>query len=117
MPLSEVLIFAGAAAVAIAVLGRLAHAGALVLVGFGAVALGTIEVSWREHRSGFRSHTLLLTLLPVIALHTAVVLGVGAFTTPPRALTIGFLAVDAALVWFLLRALRLSFSHARLKRG
>jgi hypothetical protein len=117
LPLSEILIFAGAVAVAIAVLGRPSNGGVLVLAGMGAVALGTVEVSWREHRCGYRSHALLLAILPVIALHTAVVLAVGAFTTPPRALTIGFLAVDAAFVWFLLRALRLSFSQARLDRG
>lgn len=117
LPLSELLILAGGVGAAIAVLGGPAHNGLLLLIGIGALTLGSTEVSWREHRSGFRSHAVLLAVLPVVVLHTAVVLIVGAFTTPPRALTVGFLAVDAALFWFLMRLLRLSFAEARVKRG
>jgi hypothetical protein len=113
LPLSELLILAGGIGAAIAVLRGVEHSGPLLLAGIGAVALGTIEVSWREHRSGFRSHAMLLALLPVIALHTAVVLIVSAFTVPPRVLTVGFLAVDATLFTFLVRLLRLSFSEAK----
>lgn len=117
LPLSELLIFAGGIGAGLAVLLGPGHNGPLLLVGIGAVAVGAIEVSWREHRSGFRSHAMLLAVLPVIVLHSAVVLIVSAFTTPPRILTVGFLAVDAALFVFLLRLLKLSFSEARLKRG
>lgn len=116
LPLSELLILAGGVGAAVAVLRGPAHNGLLLLIGIGALALGSLEVSWREHRGGFRSHAMLLAVLPVVVLHTAVVLIVGVFTTPPRALTVGFLAVDAALFWFLLRLLRLSFSEARVKR-
>lgn len=117
LPLSELLILAGGIGAAIAVLRGVPHNAALLLAGIGAVGVGTIEVSFREHRSGFRSHAMLLALLPVIALHTAVVLIVGAFTVPPRALTVGFLAVDATLYTFLVRLLRVSFSEARARAG
>lgn len=90
--------------------------GPLLLAGIFAVALGTIEVTWREHRSGFRSHTLLLALLPVVAFHSAVVLGVSLLTEAPRLLNVGMLAVDVALFAFLFKLLRASFLTARARR-
>lgn len=87
--------------------------GPLLLVGIVAVALGTIEVSWREHRGGFRSHTLMLALLPVVILHSVVVLGTSVFTKPPQLLNIGMLAVDIAVFVFLFRLLRARFLDAR----
>lgn len=88
-------------------------AGPLLLVGIAAVALGTIEVTWREHSSGFRSHTLLLALLPVIALHSAVVLGYTFIASPSQLLNVGMLAVDIAVFVLLFRLLRARFLDAR----
>jgi hypothetical protein len=85
----------------------------VLLAGLGAVALGTLEITWREHRSGYRSHALLLALLPVIVFHTVVVLVLAAFTTVPRAVNIGLLAVDLALFAFLFRLLRAQYTDAR----
>jgi hypothetical protein len=79
--------------------------------------IGTVEVALREHRGGYRSHTLILSLLPVIVFHTAVVLIVAAFTTPPRALTIGLLPVDVALFALLFKLLRARFADARRERN
>jgi hypothetical protein len=79
--------------------------------------IGTIEVSLREHRGGYRSHTLILTLLPVILFHSAVVLIVDAFTTVPRALSIGLLLVDVLLFTFLFKRLRAGFADARRARS
>jgi hypothetical protein len=119
LPLSELLIFAGAIAFVIAML-RLRHGvaagGPLLLAGILAVGLGTAEVSWREHRSGFRSHTLLLAFVPVLALHTAVVLGYSALASPPRALNVGMFAVDIAVFLALARYLRARFQDARARR-
>ena len=83
LPLSELLILAGAIAfvIAWAAYAGVSAGGPLLLTGIVAVALGTIEVTWREHRSGYRSHTMLLALLPVVMLHSAVVLGVSLLTT------------------------------------
>jgi len=120
LPLSELLILAGTVAFVIALV-RLGHHGAasvapLLLAGVLAVGIGTAEVSWREHRSGFRSHTLLLAFIPVLALHTAVVVGYSAIATPPRALNVGMAVVDVAVFAALARSLRARFLDARARR-
>lgn len=78
--------------------------------------IGTIEVTLREHRGGYRSHALILALLPVIVFHSAVVLIVAAFTAVPRALTIGLLPVDVLLFALLFKLLRAGFADASRKR-
>ena len=116
LPLSELLILAGGVAFVIAV-SRLRHGpasgGPLLLAGIAAVALGTIEVTWREHSSGYRSHTLLLALLPVIVLHSVVVLGVSFLTKPSQLVNVGMFAVDIAVFILLFRLLRTRFLDAR----
>jgi hypothetical protein len=116
LPLSELLILAGGVAFVIAVT-RLhrgaAAAGPLLLAGIAAVALGTIEVTWREHSSGYRSHTLLLALLPVIVLHSAVVLGYTFLAKASQLLNVGMFAVDIAVFVLLFRLLRTRFLDAR----
>lgn len=120
LPLSEILILAGAIAFVVA-LTRLGHhgiasAGPLLLAGVLALGLGTAEVSWREHRSGFRSHTLLLAFIPVLALHTAVVVGYSSIAAPSRALNVGMFVVDTAIFLVLVRHLRASFRDVRARR-
>lgn len=120
LPLSELLILIGAGAFVVALV-RLGHhgiasGGPLLLVGILALGLGTAEVSWREHRSGFRSHTLLLAFIPVLALHTLVVVGYSVVATPPRALNVGMLVVDVAVFGLLVRYLRARFLDARARR-
>lgn len=116
LPLSEILILAGAVAFVLAV-SRLhkgpTSAGPLLLAGIVAVSLGTLEVTWREHSSGFRSHTLLLALLPVIVLHSAVVLGWASLAKPSQVVNVGMFAVDIALFVLLFRLLRVRFLDAR----
>jgi hypothetical protein len=116
LPLSELLILAGAIAFVLAV-SRLRHGpssgGPLLLAGIAAVALGTIEVTWREHSSGFRSHTLLLALLPVIVLHSVVVLGYTLIAKPSQLLNVGMFAVDIVVFVVLFRLLRARFLDAR----
>jgi hypothetical protein len=119
LPLSELLILAGAIAFVVAML-RLRHgvaaAAPLLIAGLVAVGMGTVEVSWREHRSGFRSHTLLLAFVPVLALHSAVVLGYAALASASRALNFGMFAVDVAVFFVLARYLRARFQEARARR-
>lgn len=112
LPLSELLILAGAIGAAIG-LGRGFGGSRLMFAGVAAVALGTIEVTWREHRSGFRSHTLLLSLLPVVVFHSLTVLGVAAFTTAPPVLNAGLLVLDVVLFLLLFKLLRAGFLDAR----
>jgi hypothetical protein len=119
LPLSELLILVGAIAVVLGVRKLDSHdpaisqGGAALLVGLGALAIGAFEVSLREHRSGYRSHTILLALLPVLVFHSLAVLAVSAFTTAPRLLNVGLFALDIALFVFLFRLLRARFLDAR----
>jgi hypothetical protein len=116
LPLSELLILAGAVGTVIGMkhLGEALSNGApTLLVGLAAVGIGTIEVTLREHRSGYRSHTVLLALLPVLVLDSLIVLGISAFVTPPRLLTVGLIAIDMAVFALLFKVLRARFLEAR----
>jgi len=116
LPLSEILILVGAIGTIIGLRHGLTHGSAPLFAGIGAVAIGTVEVMLREHRGGYRSHTIVLALLPVIILHTAVVLIVSAYSRIPQALNIGLLAVDIALFVLLFRFLRARFIDAHRDR-
>jgi hypothetical protein len=120
LPLSELLIVVGAVLVVLGLkqLGNeahpdISHGGAKLLVGLVVVAIGTFEVALREHRSGYRSHTIMLSLLPVLVFDSVVVLVVSLFTTFPRLLNLALLAVDLALFVALFRMLRARFLEAR----
>ncbi|HEY8303803.1 MAG TPA: hypothetical protein VIG42_04340 [Solirubrobacteraceae bacterium] len=110
------MILAGAIAFVVAI-SRLRNGptsgGPLLLAGIAAVSLGTVEVTWREHSSGFRSHTLLLALLPVIVLHSAVVLGWAFVSKPSQLVNVGMFAIDIAVFALLFRLLRGRFLDAR----
>jgi hypothetical protein len=95
----------------------ISHGGPPLFAGIAAVAIGTVEVTLREHSSGYRSHTVMLSLLPVIVFHSLVVLAVSAFVRPPAALNIGLLAVDLALFIGLFRLARARFVDARRARA
>ncbi len=116
-PLSEMLILVGGvgAVVGMARLGHggISNGGPVLFAGLAAVVLGTLEITWREHNAGYRSHTLILALLPVVVLHTALVLGLIAFTTVPRLLNIGLLVLDMAMFAILFKLLRARFLDAR----
>jgi hypothetical protein len=113
LPLSEIMILAGAIAAAAGFARRSASVPPLLLTGIAVTALGAIEVSWREHRFGYRSHTLLLAFLPVVVFHTAAVLVTSAFARFPAALNIPLIAVDVGLFLALFRVLRARFLDAR----
>lgn len=126
LPISELLILVGAISV---VLGMtrlnsqhpsISQGGTALLIGIAAVGVGAFEVALREHRSGYRSHTIMLAALPVLVFHSLVILGVSVFTTAPRLLNVGLFAIDIALFVFLFRLLRAHFldgRHARVLRG
>ena len=118
LPLSELLILVGGIGVVVGLFLRKGEHGAPVLfAGLGAVMLGTFEVTLREHRSGFRSHTLLLAAIPTIAFHSVIILAVAALTHVPRGLNLGLLVPDAALFAVLFKLLRSRFEDARRERA
>lgn len=113
LPLSELLILAGAVGLIIGMRRGIDHGGSAMLAGIIAVALGTLEVSIREHRSGHRSHTIMLAALPVLIFHTGVILLASLLTKVPLLLNVGLLVIDAALFFLLFRLLRSGFLTAR----
>jgi hypothetical protein len=117
LPLSELLILVGAIGAVVALKrGEARSGGATLLASLAAVGLGTIEVTLREHLSGYRSHTVILASAPTIVFHTLVILTLAAFTTIPRIVTTGMLALDVALFVFLFKLLRARFEDARRER-
>lgn len=116
LPLSELLILVGAVGVVLAWKRGAEGSPALLLASIAAVAIGTLEVTLREHLGGYRSHALLLALIPVVVLHSAVLLVAGAFTTVPRWLNIPLLALDIAIFSLLFKLLRLRYLDARRER-
>jgi hypothetical protein len=120
VPVSELLILIGAIATAIGAskLSKDSSAGVPTLVaGIAAVLIGTIEFSLREHRSGYRSHTIMLALLPTVVVFTGSLLVISAFVSPvPVALKIAPLALALPLFAVLYKMLRARFADARRER-
>jgi hypothetical protein len=117
LPLSELLILVGAIGTVIGLNKGVSHGGPPLFAGLAAVIIGTIEVTLREHLSGYRSHTLILALLPTIALDSFALLGVAAITTPvPVAVKVAVFALDVPLFAVLFKLLRARFGDARRKR-
>ena len=73
-PVSELAILAGIVGVAVGVFGNNPHA---LVVGIVVCALGVLEVTAREHLSGYRSHASLLAALPAVALGLGLVAIIG----------------------------------------
>jgi hypothetical protein len=119
-PLSELLIFVGAIATVVGLVKLkhgLASGGATLIVGVVAVLVGTVEFSFREHRSGYRSHTVLLALLPTVVLYTGTLLVIAAFDSPvPVGLKVAPLALALPLFAVLFKVLRGRFQDARRER-
>ncbi len=116
LPISELLILIGAIAAALG-LARSGHdisnGGRLLLAGLVAVGVGTIEVTLREHRSGYRSHTMLLAGLLVLVFDSILVLVLTSITSLPRLFSVVLIAIDFALFAFLFKLLRARFLDAR----
>ncbi len=116
-PHSELLIHVRAIGTVVAWRRGIASNGALLGAGIGAVVIGTIEVTLREHLSGFRSHTLMLSVIPAIVFHSAVVLAVLAVANrAPSWLNVALLPIDLALVVVAFKLLRARHVDARRER-
>ena len=116
LPLSELLILVGVIGVLVSVFLREELPAALLAASIAAVAIGTFEVTLREHLGGYRSHTVLLALVPVVVFHSAVLLVAGAFTSVPRWVNIPLLALDIAIFSVLYKLLRLRHLDAKRER-
>lgn len=112
VPLAELLIVVGAVGLVVG-LQKGPGFGTMMLASLIAVAIGTLEVTLREHRSGYRSHTIMLAVLPVVIFHAAVALCLSALTRFTQTENIAILAVDVALFLVLFRFARSRFLTAR----
>ncbi len=117
LPLSELLILVGAIGTIVGFKRGEQGGGPVLFAGIGAVALGTIEVTLREHMSGYRSHAILLAMIPSLVFFTVLSLLAAALVTPvPTWLRIAPLILAVPLFWFLFRLLRARFLDARRER-
>jgi UDP-N-acetylmuramyl pentapeptide phosphotransferase/UDP-N-acetylglucosamine-1-phosphate transferase len=112
VPASEIAIFAGivASVVWFFVYGG-SKVNAVLVVGLIVLALGVIEVTAREHFSGYRSHTTLLAALPafIVAIGLVALTGEKAGDAP-------LLAVAVPIFLLLFWPLRRRFQIARQAR-
>jgi hypothetical protein len=117
LPLAELLIVVGAIGAIVGLQRGTSHGAAPLIAGLVAVGIGTFEVTLREHLGGYRSHTILLALVPALVFHSVVVLGASAFTSPPVLLSVLLLPVDVAIFMLSFKLLRARFLEARQARA
>ncbi len=111
LPVSEIAIFAGGVG---AVIGVIQGGGPALVVGLVVCTLGVVEVTAREHFSGFRSHTSLLAAIPAAI---AAVVWVAIFGPPRQRILILLVAVPVyAALFFVLRRRFLTARQARVAR-
>jgi hypothetical protein len=97
LPVSEFAILAGGVAL---IIGWTQSGGPALIVGLVVCALGVLEVTAREHFTGYRSHALLLAAFPAVAVETALVVAIGGKQTRVVALA-GAIPTFALAFWFL----------------
>jgi hypothetical protein len=88
-PITEITVAAGLLFIGNALAGGASPKSPRFLFGVGVCALAVVELTVREHVTGFRSHTLLLAFLPVVGLQ-----GIISLTDLPRTLQQLALPVD-----------------------
>lgn len=112
LPISELAILMGVIAV---IFGYFRASGPTMIVGVIVCTLGVVEVTGREHFSGYRSHTTLLSGIPALAVTAALA---AAFGAPRQRLLLVAVAapVFAALFWVLRRRFLVA-RQARIARG
>jgi hypothetical protein len=95
-PVSELMILLGLIA---SVIGFLQHGGPVLITGLIVLALGVIEVTGREHFTGYRSHAALLALIPAVVIEVGIVL---AFKPAQRVyLVLVVVPIFGGLFWWL----------------
>jgi hypothetical protein len=89
-----------------------AHGAWLLSIGVVVLVVVVAELCLREHFAGFRSHSLLLGLLPVTIVHMSVVLLVSSAWRGPLVLVVD-LTLAGGLTWWLHGRFRLAQERAR----
>jgi hypothetical protein len=111
LPISELAILIGFISL---VIGFIQGGGPALVVGIIVCALGVVEVTAREHFSGYRSHTALLAAIPAVAAEAATV---AVFGEPRQRVLLLVVAVPVfALLFWLLRRRFLAARQARVAR-
>jgi hypothetical protein len=111
LPVSEFAILVGGIGL---VFGLLDHGGPALIVGAIVCALGVLEITTREHFSGYRSHTALLAAFPALGCELGVVLIAGEPST--RLLLVAVVIPVFAGCFWVLRRRFLVARQARLAR-
>ena len=114
LPLSELLILVGAIGTLVGVLRG--DGGPVLFAGLGAVLLGTLDFTIREHLAGYRAHTVMLAAMPTALLHAAVAVALYSLGAPRVSWIVVPLAVDVPVFWVIFRPLRARFEDARHRR-
>jgi hypothetical protein len=112
-PFSELLILVGAIGT---IVGFAGGQPATLFASLGAVLLGTLEFTIREHRAGYRSHAALLAAVPTALVHGGIALALFSLGARGGVLVIAPLVVDVPVFWLLYRSLRARFDDARRER-
>ena len=115
LPLSELLILVGLIGAVIG-FSRRESGLTLLLTSIGAIALGTIEFTLREHLAGYRSHTILLASVPTAIFHSLAAVALAAIGAPTTASVLVPLLLDVPVFYFFFRLLRGRFLDARRER-
>ena len=95
-PLTEIGMAVG---IVLFALGFFGGGPALLLAGTGVLAVVVTELCLREHFAGFRSHSLLLGLLPVATVHLGAVYVGGVTWRGPLALAVDLALAGALALW------------------
>src|SRR5206468_10072891 len=108
LPLSELAMLAGIVAAGIGLAGG-SGGWPILVAGIALCAVAGLELAFREHFAGYRSHTLLLAGVPTVAVHAALAVSIGG---PPVAdlLTLG---ADVAVFALLFTAFRAAYRSRR----
>jgi hypothetical protein len=115
LPLSELLILVGIVGVIVGA-SRGESGLPVIAVGIGAIAIGTLDFSIREHLSGYRPHTTLLAAIPTAVLHGALALALVALGASSTLYVVAPLVVDVPVFAVLFKLLRARFRDARRER-
>ncbi len=110
VPVSEIAIFAGLVAI---VVWLISGGLPVLVVGLTVTTLGVLEVTGREHFSGYRSHATLLAAIPAVALAIGILSLVG---IDKRNRAPFMLAIAVPVYAFLFWQLRRRFMVARQAR-
>lgn len=102
LPISELAIFAGAVGVLV---GLVSAGGPALLTGIIVCTLGVVEVTGREHFSGYRSHATLLAAVPAVAIGIAMISLLGG-SLRRGSLLLVVVPVFAILFWLLRKRFR-----------